>query len=215
MNTRLLLFLFVSLILHILLFSSFWHLSTHVSEKKNSEFTTIHIVRDKISSTISPKKSIGSKQKTRNKSPHKARKPIFGIPPKTLLPSNSNSTISAPTGNTTQIEDKGMRIEKEELNEIPIGQDLSEQPHLIRSTVQLPQYTEEALDNNIEGIFAVEVYVDENGNVTQSELKKNVGFGMDEKLLEAARQVRFMPAKDRYGKSMGVWTEIKFKLQIP
>jgi len=95
------------------------------------------------------------------------------------------------------------------------GKDLSAGPTLIHSTLSKPAYTTEALYAEIEGYYPVDVQVDSAGNVVDAEMQKNVGFGMDERIVVAIRSARFLPAKDELGKPISGWTNIKFKLEIP
>jgi len=139
-------------------------------------------------------------------------KPVQGLPPSQV----SSKGIPVPVGNTLMAPDEGKHLDAKDIDALPTeGEDLSTQPKLVRSSVELPQYTEEALDNNLEGTFEVEVFVDENGNVSKAELKKKIGFGMDERVLDAARKVHFVAGHDRLGKTISQWSEIKFLLQIP
>ena len=86
---------------------------------------------------------------------------------------------------------------------------------MIRASVATPQYTDPALDAELEGTYAVDVYVDAAGAVTDAQLPKKIGYGMDERVLAAARKARFNPRKDRLGKAIAGWSEIKFRLEIP
>ncbi len=147
------------------------------------------------------------------KIPLKTVPPVQGLPPDAL--SKAPNGMAVPIGNSTMTGDEGKRLKSEDYKALPKEQDLSTQPQLVHSSVELPAYTTDALDNNIEGTFEVDVYVDESGEVSKAELKRSIGYGMDERVLAAARKVHFVPGKDRYGKEIGEWTEIKFRLQIP
>ena len=72
-----------------------------------------------------------------------------------------------------------------------------------------------AIEANLEGLIVVEVQVDETGKVADASLKRKVGYGMDDRILNSVKNARFSPRKDRYGKAEGGWTEIKFNLQLP
>lgn len=138
-------------------------------------------------------------------------KAVQGIPPDAVTPDATG--IAAPIGNTLMTEDEGKRIRPDEFREL--AGDLSSDARLILGSVKVPAYTDAALEANLEGNFIVDVYVDENGDVVQSELRKRVGFGMDERLLEAARVAKFKPRKNKQGKVEAGWAEIKFSLVIP
>ncbi|TKG91568.1 energy transducer TonB [Puteibacter caeruleilacunae] len=70
----------------------------------------------------------------------------------------------------------------------------------VRENVSYPQ---EAIDNDIEGNVAVNVSIDEEGNVTNAYVVNAIGHGLDE---EALRLVRMMP-KFKPGKAYGKVTE--------
>ncbi len=54
------------------------------------------------------------------------------------------------------------------------------------------------------------------GVVTEASLAgRPIGYGMDEKVLAAARNARFFPKKDARGQPQDGWAEIVFYLEIP
>jgi len=154
-------------------------------------------------------------QKTASERPPPAKpnptppKPVQGL---TADAMNANSKVAAPLGNTLMTADSGER-----LKQAPpaLDGDLSAEPQLIRASVVKPQYTDAAIEANLEGTALVEVFVDENGKVTDVELKRRVGYGMDERILQSARSARFVPRKNRFGLVESGWTEIKYSLQLP
>lgn len=139
--------------------------------------------------------------------------PVQGIPPSEVA-NNNGPGLAVPVGNTLMDTDKGERKKAEDIKALP-GEENGTQPQMIKSSIEDPGYSDEALDRGIEGTFTVVVYVDEEGQVAKAELKQKVGFGMDERLINAAKKVRFLPGKDPMGREIGQWTEIKFRLQIP
>jgi protein TonB len=155
------------------------------------------------------KKRVASERKAPPKTPETA--PVQGLSPEALTPQATG--IAAPVGNTLLTGDEGKRINPEDYK--PMAGDLSADARLILSSVKVPAYTEAALEANLEGNFIVDVFVDEAGKVLQAEVRKKVGFGMDERILEAARLARFTPRKNKFGRSEEGWAEIKFTLVIP
>lgn len=126
---------------------------------------------------------------------------------------SDKGTMAAPVGNTLMIEDTGQRLNPNDVG--ALKGDLSAPASLIRSSVETPPYTEQALDASLEGTWIVDVYVDVSGKVTSAELRKKIGYGMDERVLKAAQSARFTPRKNKYGASEAGWAEIKFTLVIP
>lgn len=57
------------------------------------------------------------------------------------------------------------------------------------------EYTEEAIDNRIEGEVKLRLTIDGVGNVTQVELLEGLGYGLDESAIEAAKKFVFEPAE--------------------
>jgi len=122
--------------------------------------------------------------------------------------------ISAPAGNTLLVPDEGKRLRPDEVQALR-ADDLSRDAILIRSKMETPKYTEEAIDAGLELSVKVEVFVDAKGQVGDVELAKPVGYGMDQRLIEAARQAKFEPRLDRFGRPLPGWTTITFKLELP
>ena len=75
-------------------------------------------------------------------------------------------------------------------------------------------YPQEAKDKKIEGKVYVLAYIDENGDVTNSEIIKSVDPLLDSAAAQAVRQVKFTPAKQR-GKNVKVQVTVPivFKLK--
>lgn len=155
------------------------------------------------------KKKVVSERNVEPKAP--PAQAVQGLPPDAVQPDAPG--IAAPIGNTLLTEDEGKRIRPEDYRDL--GGDLSADARLIMKSVVVPKYTDAALEGNLEGNFVVDVYVDEAGNVLQAEVRKRVGFGMDEKLLAAARVAKFQPRKNKFGRTEAGWAEIKFTLLIP
>ncbi len=42
-----------------------------------------------------------------------------------------------------------------------------------------------------------------------------IGYGMDERVLAAVKQAKFIPQRNKRGLNESAWTEIKFQLEIP
>jgi len=78
-----------------------------------------------------------------------------------------------------------------------------------------PEYTEEALEAEIEGEFVMKVYVDERGQVTKAICSKKVGYGMDAVLEAAARSAIYEASRDLLGNPVASWESITFQLILP
>jgi TonB family protein len=77
-----------------------------------------------------------------------------------------------------------------------------------------PDYTTEALHFGIEGIVSVLAEFDSDGNFRVLRIEKGLGYGLDEKALDAIRQWRFAPAY-RSGRRAGVIANIDVEFRLP
>ena len=76
-----------------------------------------------------------------------------------------------------------------------------------------PGYTEEARRAQVEGAVRLSVVLDADGTVSAISVVRGLGYGLDERAIEAARQLRFVPAqKDGHRVSVRVILEFKFTL---
>jgi TonB family protein len=76
-----------------------------------------------------------------------------------------------------------------------------------------PGYTEEARRAQVEGAVKLSVVLDADGVVSAISVVRGLGYGLDERAIEAARQLRFVPAqKDGHKVSVRVFLEFKFTL---
>ncbi len=157
-------------------------------------------------------------KKEPKKTPSTKPRPLTNTPPPPPVlgvskdATSETGTVAIPLGNTLMVEDQGIRLDQEPA---ALAGDLSAPAELIKESVKIPQYTDQALDASLEGTFVVDVYVDEAGIVKEADLKKKIGFGMDQRVIDAALAVKFKPRKNQYGRAEAGWTEIKFRLQIP
>lgn len=77
----------------------------------------------------------------------------------------------------------------------------------------VPGYTEEARRAQVEGAVRLSVVLNANGTVSDIRVARELGYGLDEKAIEAARDLRFIPAqKDGHVVSVRVFLEFKFTL---
>lgn len=134
--------------------------------------------------------------------------PIQGLTKDSL---STSGTMAAPIGNTLMIADSGQRVKEAEA----LKGDQSAPAKLIASTLSPPPYSDEALDAGLEGSFIVDVFVNIDGQVREAELRKKIGYGMDERVLKSVRTSKFEPRRNRLGLTEEGWTELKFTLVIP
>lgn len=80
----------------------------------------------------------------------------------------------------------------------------------IQSKIVYPEIAKRA---GVEGRVHVLAFVDENGNVTKVELIKGLGAGLDEAAMNAVRQTKFKPGKQR-GKNVKVQVAIPIVFRL-
>lgn len=124
---------------------------------------------------------------------------------------SDKGTMAAPIGNTLMKEDEGKRLDDVQA----LRGDMSAPARLIVETLARPPYTDQALDVALEGSFIVDVFINLDGTVRDAELRKKIGYGMDERVLTAVRVAKFIPRKNKLGVFEEGWTELKFTLVIP
>jgi protein TonB len=77
----------------------------------------------------------------------------------------------------------------------------------------VPGYTEEARRAQVEGAVKLSVVLNADGTVSGITVARGLGYGLDQKAIEAARELRFVPAqKDGHPVSVRIFLEFKFTL---
>lgn len=193
-----------------------WAINHPVSHSSVPEKVKITVNEIKPAEVLPPKPKQKEKPKPQNLAPNTqvtpetptTETPIQGLTKDSL---SDQGAMAAPIGNTLMKEDEGKRPEQVDA----LRGDMSAPARLITNTLMAPPYTDEALDAILEGSFIVDVFVNVDGTVKDAELRKKIGYGMDNRVLEAVRASRFIPRKNRFGVSEEGWTELKFTLVIP
>jgi TonB family protein len=86
-----------------------------------------------------------------------------------------------------------------------------EPPSLLREVK--PDYTENARQRGIEGDVVMEIVVRRDGSVGDVRVMQGLGYGLDERAIEAVRQWRFSPARRR-GQPVDVLVEVAMEFKI-
>lgn len=76
-----------------------------------------------------------------------------------------------------------------------------------------PQYTEEARNHDITGSVILRVVFSSNGEVTNIHTVKSLPFGLTEKAIAAARQIRFIPAT-RNGQPVSMYMQLEYTFNL-
>jgi TonB family protein len=76
-----------------------------------------------------------------------------------------------------------------------------------------PSYTEEARQNQISGTIVLRVVLSASGEVTNIHAMSSLPYGLTERAIEAAKQVKFIPAtKD--GHPVSMWMELQYNFNL-
>jgi protein TonB len=160
-----------------------------------------------------PKRRPVSHTEAKKKRPKLAKKvpPIQGLNKESV--SKDAEGIAAPVGNTMMSSDEGKRMRPDQIE--GYDEDQSRDAILIRGSFTIPEYTLVALDAALEGRYVVDVFVSKDGFVEDAELRKPIGYNMDQRILTAATSAKFEPRRNKYGGAIEGWAEIPFRLTIP
>lgn len=108
-----------------------------------------------------------------------------------------------------EVEEKVVEEKKEEAPTYFVAvEEMPEPIGGIAAIQQLIVYPEIAKRAGVEGKVYVLAFVDERGNVTGAKIIKGIGAGCDEAALDAVKQVKFKPGKQR-------GTPVKVQVSIP
>ena len=78
-----------------------------------------------------------------------------------------------------------------------------------------PQYTKQALREGIQGIVLVQAVVGIDGKPHDVAVVRSLGYGLDEKAIDAVKKWRFHPAIGRDGKPVAAPVTIEIAFQAP
>ena len=139
----------------------------------------------------------------------KISKPIQGLNAASFaVGTPSGEEFSVRKGNSLLVEDKG-----EMLTEEKSTIDLSADVRFLQ--FQKPEYTDAALEAELEGDFIVDVLVDEKGRAIDIQLRTEIGFGMDQRIINAIENATFSPRKNINGGSVKAWGEFTIRFELP
>jgi len=77
-----------------------------------------------------------------------------------------------------------------------------------------PAYSDEARKAKLQGSVMLRLIVMPDGRATNISVVKGIGFGLDDRAIEAVRNWHFKPGRDAAGKSVPAWVtvEVVFRL---
>ncbi|MCS6804796.1 MAG: energy transducer TonB [Acidobacteriota bacterium] len=77
-----------------------------------------------------------------------------------------------------------------------------------------PDWTEEAHRNRIQGEVVLSATFAADGTVRDIRVIRGLGYGLDEKAIEAAKLIKFIPARDQYGRPIDVRQRITVDFRL-
>lgn len=101
-------------------------------------------------------------------------------------------------------------------NKLPGSDAEKEQPlsaKMVILTRPRPDYTEEARTVKVQGTVIIEATFRADGQITNVHVIRGLGFGLDEKAIQAVMQIRFRPA-ERQGRPVDVKQRISVSFQL-
>lgn len=123
------------------------------------------------------------------------------VAPQTPALSNNQTT----TDNLTSVETKN------EPNEAIAPKSQLRSPRILH--IYLPEYTGKAREKRIEGEVVVRALFQRNGKIKNTKVEKGLGFGLDDRAVEAVKRIGFFPAQ-LDGKEVDAQTRIIFNFKL-
>jgi TonB family protein len=77
-----------------------------------------------------------------------------------------------------------------------------------------PSYSDQARSAKVSGIVVLHMIVTAEGQTSNIQVKRSLGYGLDEQAIEAAENWRLEPAVGPEGKPVPVWTDFEVKFRI-
>jgi len=117
-----------------------------------------------------------------------------------------NGVGTASNGGTEGVSTAGVNY-----NDVFSMSSVTTRPQILSRPV--PGYTDEARRAQIEGQVKLSVVLSASGTISEIKVTRGLGYGLDQKAIEAARELRFIPAqKDGHTVSVRVFLEFRFAL---
>ena len=130
------------------------------------------------------------------KQPELTARKVFGANRKSIQ-TKDKSEISVKSGNTLAKENDSLSLNKDDLDSLPIPVAdylITDEPSIIFEPKN-KQRTDEARKNGYTGIAILKILVDETGIVREVKLVNSLKYGLNERAIELAKQIKLSPAK--------------------
>ena len=77
-----------------------------------------------------------------------------------------------------------------------------------------PSYSDQARAAKVSGIVILHLIVTAEGHASNIQVKRSLGYGLDENAIQAVEDWRFTPAVDPDGKPVPVWTDVEANFRV-
>jgi len=96
-------------------------------------------------------------------------------------------------------------------NRVYTGREVSEKARVVSKPQ--PSYTEEARPKQIAGTVVLKVVFSARGTVENIRVVSGLPYGLTERAIEAARSIRFTPAK-KDGVAVSMWMQLEYNFNL-
>ncbi len=154
----------------------------------------------------------GSKKAVINSTgPRKGTKPTFE---EYMQESSPDSASSEPNTDSEKqpTNDQKKIYEKRDSAEEIFGSSVEVKPRILSK--DKPGYTEEARANKIQGVVVLSVVFRRDGTVSDIEVVRGLGYGLDEEAVKAATKIKFTPGSNK-GQPVNVRLRVEFTFSFP
>ena len=145
----------------------------------------------------SPQAAVDLKKPPAPKPPRKEEvRQVFGASRKSLTSENPQTGVDVKAGNTVAKAPDLEKLRPEDADSLPIPAEeylVSQMPVLI-GDFRVP-YPPEAKKAGVTGAVILDLLIDQSGGVRQVTLVDGPGFGLNEAAVDAARRLKFKPAR--------------------
>jgi len=163
---------------------------------------------------VTKKKRIPDRERNEEQEKPPEEKKVFGVDPDSVI-SDKGAGIAVPVGDTLMMDPKDSAIKSvpppPPEKEIFSTKEVTKQPFCVNRVT--PEYTEEALDNHIEGVVVLIATITKEGKAKDIRVLRGLGFGLDEECIKAVEKSLYQPAI-RNGKRVACRIKTKFKFKI-
>lgn len=193
----------LSTMMHVLVVFFIFAISSDLFKFRKKEIIDFNVYVDPVVTSIKNPVSHPIDEK-KNPPVVKVSRKIFGVSRKSIT-TEFESGVVAKAGNTVAKENDNLKLNKDDADSLPIPVAdylITDEPVVI-SEPKNKQRTEEARKNGYTGTAKLKILIDAEGNVRDVQLLNSLKYGLNERAIELAKQVKLSPAKVN-GKAVSV-----------